>query len=252
MRLFALPFLLIAAAASASAQSSRGLPPGVTAADRVAFERGMASTDRAGLYARMKRDFPDDYEAMIRKVLAQAKASGGNREVMQQAGFTAMRDFYKAKLSAIVNAPAPVLNDFNARELGFVRKLAARDAGLCRTYVMSGFSPSTALPADLHVDMAQIGIGMMAAAKAGAGRPVDPARGQPPSGDFPVWFDKMRELDPSDEMRRFLAGDQSAAADPATGCRLGRILYQAIAALPSEQSARITAYLIASSVNRSQ
>jgi hypothetical protein len=66
------------------------------------------------------------------------------------------------------------------------------------------------------------------------------------------WFAKMRELDPSDEMRRFLAGDQSVAADPAVGCRLGTALYQAIAALPSEQSARISAYLIATAVTRSQ
>ncbi|HMJ93150.1 MAG TPA: hypothetical protein VK472_03520 [Allosphingosinicella sp.] len=224
----------------------------MTAADRTAFERGLFSADPAGLYARLKRDFPADYEAMIRELLVQAKASGGSKPVMEQAGFRSIRAFYASRLSAIVNAPASVLNDFNARELNFVKKLAAQDLALCRTYVMTGFSAGTAVPGNLVVDMGQVGLGMIAAAKAGSGRPVDPQRGQIPSADMEPWFGKMRELDPSDEMRRFLTGDQSPAADPATGCRLGTALYQAIAALPSEQSARITAYLIASSINRSQ
>ena len=253
MRRSALAFLLIAlfAQVPAAAQKAGGLPPGVTAADRASFERGLLSADN-GLFARMKRDFAREYEVMIRDLLVQAKTSDGNKQVMEQAGFRAIRGFYTAKLSAIVNAPAPVLNDFNARELNFVRKLAAQDVSLCRMYVMTGFGPGTVVPAGLRPEMAQIGLGMLAAAKAGAGRPVDPARGQPPGGDMAPWFAKMRELDPSDEMQRFLTGDQSPAADPAVGCRLGTVLYQAIAALPSEQSARITAYLIATSVNRSQ
>ena len=254
MRLRALALLLIAtiAQAPADAQKAGGLPPGVTAADRAAFERGLFSVDRAGLFQRLKRDFPADYEVMIRDLLRQAKASNGNKEVMQLAGFTAIRGFYKARLGAIVNAPPSVLADYNARELNFVRKLAAQDVSLCRAYVMTGFAPGTVVPPGLAVDMGQVGLAMIAAAKAGLGRPVDPRRGPPPADDMPVWFAKMRELDPSDEMRRFLAGDQSVAADPAVGCRLGTALYQSIAALPSEQSARITAYLITSAVSRSQ
>lgn len=253
MRLPALAFLLLAllGPAPAGAQKAGGLPPGVTAADRASFERGLLSVDRAGLFQRLKRDFPADYEAMIRDLLRQAKASNGNKQVMEQAGFRAIRGFYAAKLSAIVNAPPSFLADYNARELNFVRKLAAQNLGLCSTYVMSGFAPGTVVPDDLQVDMGQVGIAMIAAAKAGAGRPVDPLRGPTPSADMPAWFAKMRELDPSEEMRRFLAGDQSVAADPATGCRLGTNLYRAIAALPTEQSARVTAYLITSAVNRS-
>jgi hypothetical protein len=244
--------LALVAQAPAHGQSSSGLPPGVTAADRAAFERGLFAVDRAGLFQRLKRDFPADYESMILDLIRQAKASNGNKEVMAQAGFRAIRAFYKAKLSAIVNAPAPVLNDFNARELNFVRKLAAQDLALCRDYVMTGFAPGTEVPDNLVIDMNQVGLAMLAAAKAGAGRPVDPRRGPPPADDMNPWFAKMRELDPSDEMRRFLSGDQSMAADPAVGCRLGTALYQAIAALPSEQSARISAYLIATAVTRSQ
>lgn len=253
MRLCALAFALIAllASAPAEAQTRGGLPPGVTAADRAAFERGLLSVDRAGLFQRMKRDFPTEYEAMIRDLLSQAKASGGNRQVMEQAGFRAIRGFYASKLTAIVNAPPSSLAAYNAAELGFVRKLAAQDLALCRTYVMTGFGPGTVIPENLRVDMGQVGLAMMAAAKAGTGRPVDPRRGQPPGADQADWFAKMREIDPSDEMRRFLTGDQSAAADPAIGCRLGTNLYRAIAALPPEQSARITAFLISSAINRS-
>ncbi len=252
MRFPAFALLLLSAfTQTPAAAQSGGLPPGVTAADRAAFERGLLSVDN-GLYVRLKRDFPGDYEAMIRDLLVQAKASNGDRQVMEQAGFRAIRSFYASKLSAMVNAPAPVLNDFNARELAFVRRLAAHDSALCSMYVMTGFGPSTVVPAELRPDMAQVGLGMLAAAKAGAGRPVDPRRGQVPSGDTEAWFAKMREIDPSDEMRRFLTGDQSPAADPAIGCRLGTALYQALANLPSEQAARITAYLIASSVNRGQ
>ena len=254
MRLRALALLLIAtiAQAPADAQKAGGLPPGVTAADRAAFERRLFSVDRAGLFQRLKRDFPADYEVMIRDLLRQAKASNGNKQVMEQAGFHAIRGFYAVKLSAIVNAPSPVLNAYNAAELRFVRKLAAQDVALCRAYVMSGFAPGTDVPDNLVIDMNQVGLAMLAAAKAGSGRPVDPRRGPPPADDMPEWFAKMRQLDPSEEMRRFLAGDQSVATDPGIGCRLGTILYQAIAALPTEQSARISAYLITSAVNRSQ
>jgi hypothetical protein len=244
--------LALLAQTPAQGQNSKGLPPGVTAADRAAFERGLFSVDRAGLFQRLKRDFPADYESMIHDLLRQAKASNGDRAVMAQAGFRAIRAFYNAKLSAIVNAPAPFLNEFNARELNFVRKLAAQDLALCRDYVMTGFAPETNVPDNLVVDMNQVGLAMLSAAKAGAGRPVDPRRGQSPADDMGPWFAKMRELDPSDEMRRFLTGDQSVAADAAIGCRLGTALYQAIAALPSEQSARISAYLIATAVTRSQ
>ena len=250
MRLSGLAILLLAAFAQVPASAQGGsLPPGITAADRAAFERGLLSVDD-GLFARLKRDFPRDYEAMIRDLMVQAKASGGDRQAMEQAGFRAMRGFYSAKLSAIVNAPASVLMAYNANELAFVRKLAARDVRLCSTYVMTGFGPSTVVPADLRPDMARIGFGMMAAAKAGAGRPVDPARGQPPTADIEPWFARMREIDSSEEMRRYLSGDQSVAADPLVGCRLGTALYQAVASMPPEQSARITAFLIASSVNR--
>ena len=245
MRIFAFGLVLLAAAVSAKPASAQ------SAAELAAFERGLLSTD-GGLYARLKRDFPQDYDRMIRELTRQALASGGSRQIMEQAGFRTMRAFYASKLSAIVNAPPSALAAYNAAELNFVRKLAGRDAALCRAYVMTGFAPGTVVPAELRPDMAQVGFAMIAAAKAGTGRQVDPARGQPPSGDFPAWFGKMREIDPSDEMRRFLAGDQSAAADPATGCRMGTAVYQAVASLPSEQASRITAYLIASSVNRSQ
>jgi hypothetical protein len=245
MRLFAFGFVLLGAIASpqpASAQND---------AQRAAFERGLLSAD-SGLYARLKRDFPQDYDLMIRELSREALASGSNRQVMEQAGFRAMRGFYASKLSAIVNAPPSALAAYNAAELNFVRKLAAQDAALCRTYVLTGFAPGTVVPTALRHDMAQIGFAMLAAAKAGTGRPVDPARGQPPSADFPAWVDKMRQLDPSDEMRRYLGGDQSAAADPVAGCRMGTAVYQSITMLPPDQSARITAYLIASNVNRSR
>jgi hypothetical protein len=245
----ALALLVAIGAAPARAQQpppvSAGLPAGVTAQQRADFERGLLATAGSPLFRLIKDAFPSDYEAMIVELLRQAVASGGNRDVMTQAGFNAIRGFYKGRLSQIINAPSSYLNAENARELELLTALSRRDPALCHMYATTGFTAGTAVPPDVQPVMARVGTAIIDAAKAGVGRPVDPGRGILSQADAAAWLSKMRQLDSSEAMARFLSG-QTAAADSDEGCRIGLKVYEAIAALPSEQSARITAYIIQS------
>jgi hypothetical protein len=251
-RHFFLALLALVGAAGALAQAPRtgsvGLPAGVTAQQRADFEQGLFESDGNALFRKIKASFPADYEAMVVDLLRQVVASGGKREVMEKAGFNAIQTFYKNRMSEIVNAPAALLNAQNARELDLLRGLSRHDPALCHKYATTGFDAGTAVPADMHPLMARAGMALIDAAEAGAGRPVDPRRGQLSQSDGAAWLAKMAELDPSEGMASFLSGNQIDVSNPGEGCRIGLKVYEAIAALPSEQSARITAFIIKSSL----
>jgi hypothetical protein len=242
----------LAAAASAQQPEPAKLPAGVTAQQRADFERGLLGSDGNPTFRMIKAAFPLDYDAMVVDLLRKAVASGGNPAVMERAGFDAIRFFYKERMPEILNAPASFLNAHNARELDLLRALSQRDPVLCNMYATSGFSPGTSVPPDMTPLMVRAGTALIDAAKAGVGRPVDPQRGAISEADGAAWFAKMRELDPSEAMAGFLSGGQTGNLNPDDGCRIGLKVYEAIAALPSEQSARITAYVIKSSLAASQ
>lgn len=242
---FALILIGLLAAPAAAAQAPA---PAATAAQRASFERDLLRGNGGATFAAIKAGFPQDYQAMLADMTRQALAARGDRAALARIGFQAMRGFYASKLRDILNAPSPALIAFNARELAFVNRLSGQDKALCHMYVMTGFSPGTSVPAAAQPDMREVGLAMVAAAKAGSGRPTDPQRGKLSPADAAAWSAAITALDPSEAMRKYLSGEQTQVSDPTTGCRMGTAVYQAIAGLPAEQAARITAYLIGSSL----
>jgi hypothetical protein len=240
--------LLAASPGPAAAQSAPAAAP--TAAQRAEFETGLLGASSGAIFRAIKREFPQDYEAMLTDMLRQAMASSEDVAALERVGFNAVRTFYVTRLREILNAPAPALNAYNARELALLKTLSEQDKALCSMYATTGFQPGTQVPPAVQPAMLDVGLAMIGAAKAGIGRPVDPQRGHMAAEDGTALVAKLRELDPSETMRRYLAGDQTAIADPVEGCRVGIVLYTAIAALPAEQSARVTANIIQSSLAR--
>jgi hypothetical protein len=251
--------LLLAAAAPPHAAPPPAPPPLVrqhqvfsldhSAASRRNFVAGLRSSAGADVFAAVQRNFPDEYEAMIDRLLEVAINSGGDPAIAREGGFREMTEFVRAKSADVLNAPAANLLALNERTLAFYRSADNIDVALCGRFAMNGIQDSRGMTPALLPQMSAITVATLDAAGAGHRAADHPAgRGTLVQEDAAAWMARMRTLDTGNEVLPLLANPAALAqAAPAAQCRVGIMIHEAIRALPPEQGASIFAFLLSQS-----
>ena len=78
--------LLAASPGPAAAQSAPAAAP--TAAQRAEFETGLLGASSGAIFRAIKREFPQDYEAMLTDMLRQAMASSEDMAALERVAST--------------------------------------------------------------------------------------------------------------------------------------------------------------------
>lgn len=225
-----------------------------SAASRRGFVEGLRHSPGADVFAAIQRNYPEDYEAMIDRLLDVAINSGGDPAVAANGAFRETYAFIRSKSGDLINAPAASLLIVSQRTLAFYRALAAADVGFCARFAMGTATDPLGFPRALAPQMATITAATIDAAGAGhraAEHPADRATLIP--ADAVAWMARMRALDAANEVVPLLAAPGAAErATPALQCRLGTMMYEAIEALPPDQGARILAYLLSETMRNRQ
>jgi hypothetical protein len=254
-----LSLLLLAAAAPPQAAAPPAPPPLVgrqepfhldhSPASRRDFVIGLNRSAGADAFAAVRRNFPDEYEALIDRLLDVAINSGGDPAIAREGAFREMSAFVRAKSADVLNAPAADLLALNERTLAFYRAAEGVDIALCGRLAMNGIRDSRDIRSALVPQMSAMTVATIEAAGAGhraSGRPA--GRGTLVPQDAAAWMTRMRSLDTGNEALPLIANSAALAqAAPAAQCRLGIMIHEAIRALPPEQGASIFAFLLSES-----
>ncbi|MBA3676436.1 MAG: hypothetical protein H0W74_03425 [Sphingosinicella sp.] len=215
--------------------------------DRRNFEAGILDSTGGPVFQSIQRLFPAEYNRLIDKIFKAAAPHLGDNAALLRAGQVAMADFFKRKMPDAVNAPLPALAAINQSQLDLVKALRKDHATACAQYLDAGFDGTTTLPLPLQQKAMGVSILMLEAAKAGSERPRDRSRGSLDEEAAVAWVAKMAEVEPSPIIQKMLDDDAAqAAATPDQNCQMGIAIYAAIAELPREQAAKMTAYLLKS------
>lgn len=220
-----------------------------SAQDRLNFEAGILDSAGGVLFQTIKRLFPAEYEALIKEQMKAAAPHLGDDAALIRAAQGPMTNFWKRKMPDIINAPAPALVAINQGQLNLVRALRKGHVAACAQYVDQGFDGTIALPPALQRQAAGVSILMLEAAKSGRERPRDKSRGALDEGAAVAWMEKFEKVEPSETIRKMLDEDSdSTAATPDQTCQMGIAIHAAIAELPPEQAAKMTAHLLKASM----
>jgi hypothetical protein len=251
-----LSLLLLAAAAPPQAASPPAPPPIVrqdetlhldhSPASRREFIAGLNRSAGADVLAAVRRNFPEEYEALIDRLLDVAINSGGDSAVAREGAFREMALFVRGKSADVLNAPAADLLALNERTLAFYRAAGTVDVALCGRFAANGIQDSRGMAPGLMPQMSAISVATIDAAGAGHRAADHPAgRGTLVPQDAVAWMAQMRSLDTANEALPLLADPAALArAAPAAQCRLGTMIYEAIRRLPPEQGARVFAFML--------
>lgn len=240
----------VAVAQPVSAQKSARAPAAAQLAqDRRNFEAGMLDSAGGPVLQTIRRLYPTEYEKFIDENFNAARRNLGDEAALRRVGTTTIASFFRRKISDVVNAPAPVLARINSRQLDLVRALRKDQAQACAQYVNAGFDGTTELPLPLQQRATGISIAILEAAKEGSRRPRDRSRGAMDTDAAVAWLDKIVQVEPSPAIHKMM-DDEAAqqAATPDQTCQMGIAIYAAIAELPAEQAAKMTAYMLKSSM----
>jgi hypothetical protein len=216
MRLFA-AFLLLAAAAPATAQLLAGPP--------------------AGTIEALRRDFPLDHAALVREL--EGKAPDEARRL----AYAGIERFLRAHSNQILAAPAPLLIALEARQGALLRALEKQDVRLCAVVGDRGLFGDEALAGPPPPGLDDFGAALVEAAKAGAGAALTAAPAA--AEDVAAWFATVKKIEPGIPVREML-GDRAlrAAAPPEQLCRGAAAMHEAAAALPGRAGERMSRTLL--------
>lgn len=241
----AIAWLLSAANAPAPPADLAATPAELAALTMDDFEKGIATSPAGPVFAAIQTHYPTDYEEMMEVLLARVKASSGRGEEIGGISSALLTIFFRSKSRDLINAPIADLNEINGTQLALARGLAKDHAALCAEFVTSDFGGPTPLPQPYRAQLMELNALMVAAARNGQELPRDERRGKLDDEDALAWHDQLIAIEPSPEVQALLTrnGDEKAPDD--LQCRLGIASYAAIAALPSDQAARVSAHFMA-------
>jgi len=225
-----------------------------SAASRRDFVDGLKRSSGGAVFAAIERNFPDDYQALVDRLLDVAINAHGDAGAAATGGFRETYAFLRSKSADILNAPAASLMTVNDRTLALYRAAAATDVGFCGQFAVRGVTDPGALPRTLASQMSAITIAMIEAAGAGHRAGEHPAgRGTIVPENAAAWMTRMRALDSTNEVVPLLANQGALEqAAPALQCRVGTMIHEAIGGLPPEQGASILAYFLSLSFQTRQ
>jgi hypothetical protein len=186
----------------------------------------------------MRRDFPLDHQA-IAAVLA-----GKPPEDARRLAYEGIDRFLRGRRNSILAAPGPSLVAIEARQGAMLRALGRQDVRLCATVGDRGFFSPQALAGAEPAGLAEYGIAMIEAAKAGFRAP---AAAPATKEDFLDWLAAVERIEPEVPVRAMLADPAlRAAATPDRLCRGAAAMHEAVSALPSGRRERVARTLLSS------
>ncbi|HEX8624250.1 MAG TPA: hypothetical protein VF782_04140 [Allosphingosinicella sp.] len=220
MRLLAALLILAAGLDPAAAQPPQGGP--------------------AAILAAIRRDFPLDHQAIASTLAGQAP------EEARRLAYQGIDRFLRGRRASILGAPGPSLVAIEARQGAMLRALGRQDVRLCATVGDRGFFSREALAGAEPAGLAEYGIALVEAAKAGFR-----ATATPPATkeDFLAWLTAVERIEPEVPVRAMLADrERRAAASPDHLCRGAAAMHEAVAALPAGPRERVARTLLSSVV----
>lgn len=212
-----------------------GRQKGGSVADQ--FEREAA---RDPTLKALKQSFPEESAALQSVVVARVRA-GGSEADAKDAGFRFMRAFSARHAADVAAAPTPLLVDYARTQVGFIRALRDQDAQLCAAFAFTGLGADAKLNAKSERTMRQGVETLIRAARAGHDQPV--SRDKPGPADMQAVAAALMAKGVGRDRIGALANGGWRSLSPEDQCDLGVRLYDAIASLPGERAARVTANL---------
>lgn len=208
------------------------------------LDRAIASDPSiTGIYEVLEEEFPEDY-AGLRATIIGAIEDGANDETAFAASQGFMIQFMAR--NAHLFAVAPEAELFAARDTAVrvMDMLAADDTGMCARYATTGLRHDDAPRMRTKLAMGQLTEEQIRVMAAGRDNPVE--RGDASEADWIAYGDAMFERGMTDpEIDDFyVGGTRLLAADQATQCRIGQAIHHAMADLPDDASARISAIML--------
>lgn len=218
MRLVVALLILAAAPAPAAAQPPAGAP--------------------AAILEAMRRDFPIDHQAIA------AGLAGKTPEEARRLAYEGIDRFLRGRRESILSAPGPSLVAIEARQGAMLRALGKQDVRLCAAVGDRGFFSREALAGAEPAGLADYGIALIEAAKAGFRAP-----GTAPAAkeDFQAWLAAVERIEPQVPVGAMLSDRaRRAAASPDHLCRGAAAMHEAVATLPSGRRDRVARTLLGS------
>ena len=213
------------------------------------FEAGMKSNEANATYLdALKRNFPDEYQAMIADMLARAREADRN-PARQKEVYARFRQDLTSRLQSITDrhqgamsqAPAPALNAFARAMKAFILEAQGKAVRVCAVYALGARKPF-AVPAELELANARLSAAMFDLARAGLDRPSKRDLSAPPRRELEQVLVRVKALlEPS--LRETVDDSRKLALRPIQDrCAVAVAYYRAIAEMPAEESAALTAY----------
>lgn len=186
----------------------------------------------------MRRDFPLDHQAIA------AAFAGKPPEEARRLVYEGIDRFLRGRRASILAAPGPSLVAIEARQGAMLRALGKRDVRLCAAVGDRGFFSREALAGVEPAGLADYGVALIEAAKAGFRAPAtSPAAKE----DFLAWLAAVERIEPEVPVRAMLSDRElRAAASPDHLCRGAAAMHEAVAALPAGRRERVARTLLSS------
>jgi hypothetical protein len=226
MRRLAALLILAAGLSAAAAQPPPGTQPTAGAA--------------APILEAMRRDFPLDHRAIADSL------AGKPADEARRLAYEGIDRFLRGRRESILAAPGSSLVAIEARQGAMLRALGRQDVRLCATVGDRGFFSREALAGAEPAGLAEYGVALVDAARAGFRAPATPPATKE---DFLAWLAAVEKIEPAVPVRAMLADrERRAAASPDQLCRGAAAMHEAVAALPAGPRERVARTLLASVV----
>jgi hypothetical protein len=214
--------------------------------DRPAFETELKFSAGGEVFRAIEARYPDDYRMLIDQIYRDAAAHPGDRAALAASGKRLLGAFYRRRAQGLANAPAPLLNAINARQLALIRRIAREDEKLCADFASSLFIGRFDLPASYQQEASALAAAIVEAAKAGETAPPDPRRKGLADDAASAWYAQLLRDEPSGGIRTAIAADGGEpTGTPEMQCRVGAAIYASIDKLAPEQAADVAAFFLA-------
>jgi hypothetical protein len=216
-------------------------------------KRGRAATGTQAIERELANDptfkalnaaFPDEHAALLSVVSARHRA-GASEAQIKDAAFRYMRDFTIRHAPDVAAAPAPELRDYAATQAGFIRALRDQDPQLCAAFAFTGLGEDTQLGGKAERAMRKGVEAQIRAARAGRDNPV--ARAKPDRTDMQSMVRALGRKGARPDQVEAIGNGGWRQLGASEQCDLGVRLYEAVASLPAETGARVSASLVETS-----
>ncbi len=197
----------------------------------------------AAMYGTMQAEFPEDYERFKDTMVEVVQDRGSSTDAFN-AGKRFMQLFMQRNAEQFRSAPTPALLAARDASISTINLLALEGDSLCAHCAMSGLNPGDRPSPQALREAGEATSAVLLAVAAGRDNPVE--RGDPTEADINAYVDALSRLGMSDaRIDDFLQGAFALMRESdAVQCEEGLRVYRALAQLPDESAARISAVML--------